>query len=29
MMLREIITVYSENRTKHLNTLCKQTAEFF
>jgi hypothetical protein len=26
---REIITVYCENRMKHINTLCEDNAEFF
>jgi hypothetical protein len=28
MMFREIITVYCENHTEHINTLCEQNAEF-
>jgi hypothetical protein len=29
MLFKEIIAVYSENHTKHLNTLCEQNAELF
>jgi hypothetical protein len=29
LLFREIISVYSENRTKHVNTLCGQNAECF
>jgi hypothetical protein len=29
MLFREIIAVYCENRTEHINTLCGQNAEFF
>jgi hypothetical protein len=28
MLFREIIAVYCENRTEHINTLCGQNAEF-
>jgi len=28
MMYREIIAVWSEIHTKHINTLCEQNAEF-
>jgi hypothetical protein len=28
MLFREIAVVYCENRTKHINTRCKQNAEF-
>jgi len=28
MLCREIITVYSEIHTKHINTLCGQNVEF-
>jgi hypothetical protein len=28
MLFREIIAVYCENHTEHINTLCGQTAEF-
>jgi hypothetical protein len=28
MLLREIVAVYCENRTEHINTLCGQNAEF-
>jgi hypothetical protein len=27
MLFKEIITVYSENHTKHINTLCGQNAK--
>jgi hypothetical protein len=27
MLFKEIITVYSENRTKPINALCEQNAE--
>jgi len=29
MVYREIIAVYSEMHTKHINTLCGQNVEFF
>jgi hypothetical protein len=29
MLYREIICVYSEIHTKHINTLCGQNVEFF
>jgi hypothetical protein len=29
MLLREIIAVYCENHTEHINTLCGQNAGFF
>jgi hypothetical protein len=29
MLFREIIAVYCENHTEHLNTLCGQNAEAF
>jgi len=28
MLCREIIAVYSQIHTKHVNTLCEQTVEF-
>ena len=28
MLYREIIAVYSEMNTKHINTLCRQKVEF-
>jgi hypothetical protein len=28
MLCREIIAVYCENHTEHINTLCEQNAEF-
>jgi hypothetical protein len=28
MLFREIIAVYCENRTEHINTLCGRNAEF-
>jgi hypothetical protein len=28
MLFREIIAVYCENHTEHINTLCGQNAEF-
>jgi hypothetical protein len=28
MLVREIIAVYCENHTEHINTLCGQNAEF-
>jgi hypothetical protein len=28
-LFREIITVYSENLTKHINMVCGQIAEFY
>jgi hypothetical protein len=28
MMYKQIITVYCENRKKHINTLCEQRAAF-
>jgi hypothetical protein len=28
MMFREIIAVYCENHTEHINTLCVQNVEF-
>jgi hypothetical protein len=27
MLCREIITIFSENHTKHINTLCRQNEE--
>jgi hypothetical protein len=29
MLFREIIAVYCENHTEHINTLCGQNAEFW
>jgi hypothetical protein len=29
MLFREIIAVYCENRTEHINTLCGQNVEFY
>jgi hypothetical protein len=29
MLFREIIVVYFECHTKHINTLCRQNAEFY
>jgi hypothetical protein len=29
MLYPEIISVYSEIQTKHINTLCEQNVEFF
>jgi hypothetical protein len=28
MLFREIVAVYCENHTEHINTLCGQNAEF-
>jgi hypothetical protein len=28
MLIREIIAVYCENHTEHINTLCEQNTEF-
>jgi hypothetical protein len=29
MLFREIIAVYCENHTEHINTPCEQNAEFY
>jgi hypothetical protein len=29
MLFGEIIAVYSENLTKHINTICQQNSEYF
>jgi hypothetical protein len=29
MLFRETVTVYCENRTEHIDTICEQNAEFW